>query len=115
MTRSCRICQENFLDSDRVVFNTRESFVFKPAHVEDTVNAAKVSADELRDSRKEYTRVEVATNFVYWKDDLELPRESWNFRHQDCEPTHTGAGPAGAHPRTKHAARFARGIARRGM
>ncbi len=112
--RTCRICQENFEDNERVIFNSRISFVCKPAHVLDTVNAAKVSPEELAESRKEYTRTEVATHFVDWKNNLELPTESWNFRHEFCEPSRTGAGPSGSHPRSKHHLRYARGIARKG-
>jgi hypothetical protein len=106
MTPKCAYCQNEFMDNDRVVFSHKETFVFKPAHVPDTVNAARVSPEELRESRAEHLKTAVVNTFCDWGK-ATIPEDAFNFRHQWCEPQRTGAG-AGAHAVTKHAIRFGR-------
>lgn len=109
--QKCAYCHNGFNDNDRVVFSHRDTFIFKPLDIEDTVNAAKVSAEELRESRKEYLRTAIGNTFCDWGKAV-VPEGAFNFRHQWCEPMRTGAG-AGAHAVTKHSIRFNRAAAGR--
>ena len=106
----CAICREDFAENDRLVFNKKETFVFKPADVPDTVNAAKVSSDELLESRKEHLRTEVATVFhLYGR--AEIPDVAFNVRHVRCGLQDTAAGYV--HPLLKHSIRYQRSAVRR--
>ena len=102
----CQICKNDLQENDRVIFSHKETFVFKPASEPDTVNAAKVSPEELRESRKEFTRIAVVNTFCDWGK-ATLPDDAFYFRHQWCEPVRTGTG-GNAHPINKHAVRFSR-------
>lgn len=107
------------MDNDRVIFSHKETFVFKPAHVNDPevyemkngrqvkVNlAATQSPEYMRELRKKHLRTAVVNTFCEWGKAI-LPDDAFNFRHQWCEPIRTGAG-VGAHAVTKHAIRFNR-------
>ncbi len=91
-----------------MIYSHKETFTFKPAEVPDTVNAAKVSPEELAASRAEHTRTAVVNTFSVWGQAGVAP-EAFYFRHQWCEPVRTGAG-AGAHPVGKHGIRFGRAM-----
>ncbi len=107
----CSVCRNDLMDGDKVVYNHRETFVFKPAHVPDTVNPAKVSQEELLESRKEHTRSEVATTYAtYGK--AQIPDLAFGTRHVACLQV-TGAS-GGAHPLNKHHMRYSRTMQRRG-
>ena len=106
---NCVRCHNEFVENDRVIYNTRETFVFKPADVPDTVNPAKVTPAELAESRKEHLRTAVASVFVDWGK-AQVPDGAFNFRHQWCEPIRTGSGAGNAHAVNKHAIRFGRAM-----
>jgi hypothetical protein len=107
----CSVCRNDLEEGDKIVYNHRETFVFKPAHVKDTVNPAVVSQGELLESRKEHTRTEVATTYGdYGK--AQIPDLAFGIRHVAClQPTGSSAG---AHPINKHHARYQRTMMRRG-
>lgn len=92
------------------MFNKKETFIFKPADVPDTVNPAKVTPAELMESRKDYTKTSIATVFQIWGK-ADVPEGSFNFRHLHCGVTRTGHGPPGALMQ-KHAIRFNRSMDR---
>ncbi len=82
----CQICKDDLVDGDRVIFSHKETFVFKPADVPDTVNPAKVSVSELAESRKEYLKTTIANTFCDWGK-AAVPEDAFYFRHQWCEPS----------------------------
>lgn len=92
--RKCAICHGEFDDNVRVIYSSRETFVFKPAHVPDTVNPALVSPAELEASRRENPdnlKTAVVNTFVDWGKAV-IPEGAFHFRHQWCEPQKTGSG-----------------------
>lgn len=124
---NCAICHDALEQNDRVMFNKRETFIFKPADVPDVkifqpdgrggvreVNAAAVlTPDALAESRKDYMKTVMATVYaIVGKDPL--PEDAISVRHVHCGVPHTAAIHTGAHPVTKHAIRFSRGIKRSG-
>ncbi len=111
LKKDCQICHNELIEGDRVIFSHKETFIFKPADVPDTVNAARVSPEELAESRKDHTRTAVVNTFVDWGK-ATIPQDAFYFRHQWCEPVRTAAG-GGAHPVNKHAVRFTRGMVKR--
>ncbi len=124
MIRSCGYCKEQFEDHDRVIYSTRETFIFKPADVQDEpvviqgkhgpqeVSAAAVlSPEALKEQRKAHLRTAIVNVFVDWGK-ADVPEGAFNFRHQWCEPQRTGANGS-LHPVNKHAARFNRSMPRR--
>lgn len=110
---NCAICHDAFEENDRVMFNKRETFIFKPADVSDTINAATATPEELAESRKDYTKTVMATVYAIMGKDP-LPGDAISVRHVHCGIPHTAAIHTGAHPVTKHAIRFSRGIKRGG-
>ena len=123
----CAVCHEPLEIDDRVVFNKRETFIFKPANVDDVkiyqpdgkggvreVNAAAVlSPDALAETRKDYKKTELATVYARFGKEP-LPEGAINVRHAQCGVHRTGAALTGAHPLSKHSIRFSRGIKRGG-
>jgi hypothetical protein len=111
------VCQQEIVDKDRVVYNHRETFVFKPANVPDIEistpgaggveilrpGAAVLSPEELRESRKQYTRTEVATTYGV-SGEVEIPEGAFGLRHQDCVRV-TGS-TMNRHAQNKHAVRW---------
>jgi hypothetical protein len=108
---NCAICHEEFQDNERVIFSSRETFIFKPAGIPDIVNPANVSTDELRDSRKEHLKTAVVNTFCDWGK-AQIPENAFHFRHQGCEPQRTGASNS-LHPVNKHSIRFRSAKAKR--
>jgi hypothetical protein len=104
---NCTTCQEEFLEGERITANVKETFIFKPAHVPDTVNPATVSQEELLESRKEHTRTAIATIYAT-VGKASLPEGAFNPRHLHCGVLRTAEGINGAHPVMKHSIRFAR-------
>jgi hypothetical protein len=107
--RKCAICHNDLMDTDRVIFSHKETFVFKPADVPDIVNPAKVTPAELAESRKEHLRTSVVNTFCDWGK-ATLPADAFNFRHQWCEPVRTASGVGNVHAVNKHAIRFGRAM-----
>ena len=108
---NCQICGVGFYDGERITFNKQETFIFKPADIKDTVNAAKVSPEELTESRKKHLKTEVATVFhLFGK--APIPEGAFNLRHATCGVSKT-AGVNGTHPLLKHSIRYQRSIHRR--
>lgn len=107
-TMKCAICKNDFVDKERVIFSSRETFVFKPAHVPDApgINPARMSPQELTESRKDHLRTEVVNTFCDW-DKADVPPGAFHFRHQWCEPVRTGASGS-VQGINKHAIRFGR-------
>lgn len=109
----CSVCRNDLVDGEKIVYNHRETFVFKPAHVADkeTINPATASQAELLESRSEHTRTEVATTYGdYGK--AQIPDLAFGVRHVAClQPT---GSTTGAHPANKHHARYSRTMMRRG-
>ena len=106
MNETCVYCHNGFHDNDRVIFSHRETFVFKPADVPDTINPAAATPAELAESRKDFQRTTVVNTFVDWGK-ASIPADAFSFRHQWCEPQRTGATGA-IHHVNKHAIRFNR-------
>lgn len=104
---NCVMCHEDFEDGERIIANVKETFIFKPANVPDTVNPAKVSDAELLESRKEHVRTEVGTVYAT-VGKATLPEGAFNLRHLHCGILRTAQASNGAHPVLKHAIRFAR-------
>lgn len=116
----CQICRNEFVDTDRVIFSHRDTFVFKPADVPDApvirqrkdgtfheVSAAAVlSPHALAQSRAEHLRTAVVNTFGDWGK-MTIPEGAFYFRHQWCEPQRTGSAGS-LHPVTKHSIRFGR-------
>lgn len=115
----CQICHNKFIDTDRVIFSHRDTFVFKPANVQDPevfemkngvqvkVNlAAAQSPEYMRELRKEHLRTAVVNTFGDWGK-MTIPEGAFYFRHQWCEPQRTGSAGS-LHPVTKHSIRFGR-------
>ncbi len=107
----CQICHCPLVSTDRVIFSHKETFIFKPADVPDTVNAAQVSPAELAESRKDHLRTAIVNTFVDWGK-ATIPQDAYYFRHQWCEPVRTGDSGS-AHPVNKHGIRFGRAAAGR--
>ena len=117
---NCSICHIYFMDNDRVIFSHRETFVFKPAHVQDepvirqkpdgTIQevsaAATLTPQALAYMRKDHQKTAIVNTFCDWGK-AQLPEGAFHFRHQWCEPSQTGAGPGGT-PANKHMIRFSR-------
>ncbi len=122
---NCSVCRNELQNGERVVYNHRETFVFKPANVPDVPMtrrvgdrvlpvpaAAVLSPQELLESRKEHTRTEVATSYILFGA-TEIPAMAFGVRHQDCvQRTGSGTGGAGVN---KHSIRWQRGQAGRKM
>jgi hypothetical protein len=104
---NCATCHEEFLDGERITANVKETFIFKPADIRDTIKAAEASPDELRESRKDYTRTAVATIYATYGR-ATLPEGTFNPRHMRCGVIRTGEAHSGTHALTKHEIRFAR-------
>lgn len=122
---NCPICYQDYQPGDRLVANKTETFVFKPATVEDvpifTVDqhgnprevsaGASLSPDELRELRKDHQKTEVATLFLTYREG-ELPNNIFNVRHAFCAVQKTAGVGGTHHPLVKHAIRFQRNIRR---
>lgn len=80
---TCAICRKVFAKGDRIVANSMETFVFKSATVLDTVNPAKVSREELLESRKEHKKTEMATTFITY-DGGRLDGRYFSQKHVEC-------------------------------
>ena len=104
---NCVSCHEEFEDGERIIANVKETFVFKPADVPDTINAAEATPEELLESRKEHTRTAVGTMYAT-VGKATLPEGAFNLRHLHCGILRTAQASNGAHPVLKHAIRFAR-------
>lgn len=110
----CAICHVPLEKNDRVVFNRHETFICKPAHVQDEpgINPALLTPDELAESRKDHKRTALATVYASYGIDP-LPESVINVRHVYCGVQKTGESHSGAHPVTKHAVRYSRMMPRR--
>lgn len=104
---NCADCKLEFVDGERITANVKETFIFKPANVPDTINAAAATPEELRESRKEHMRTAVATVYATMGK-ATLPEGAFNLRHVRCGVLGTGQSSNGAHPIMKHDIRFAR-------
>lgn len=104
----CAQCGNELELDNRFMFNKRETFVFKPAHVQDQmgIRAAAISPEELRESRKEHLKTEIATVYATWGKEP-VPEGAWNFRHVACGVVRTGSAD-NLHPAQKHQIRFSR-------
>ena len=104
---NCTICREEILPDQRVASILMQTFIFKPADVPDTVNAARVSPDELQKSRKDYTRTALAAVFtIYGR--VPIPEGAFNTRHTLCMVERTASTSTELRPMLKHAIRYQR-------
>lgn len=110
--KTCALCHLEFQEGDKVVADSCETFIFKPAEIPDKVNPARVTPDELRTSRKDYKKTVIGKQFVTYHADTEYPN-AFNFRHVVCDVQRTGAMSNQVHPLVKHAIRYNRSFARK--
>lgn len=116
---NCQGCHQPIEGKDPIIYGVRETFVFKPADVEDEpaiidgkdgpreVNAAAIlSPDALRESRKDHLRQEIAT--VFSSANEPLREGAFNVRHSWCAQQVQSTGSIRPHPIYKHAIRFQR-------
>jgi hypothetical protein len=104
---NCVDCKVEFVDGERITANVKETFVFKPVDVPDTINAAKATPEELLESRKDHLRTAIATIYAT-VGKATLPADAFNPRHVYCGVLRTAQVSNGAHPLVKHSIRFAR-------
>lgn len=105
---NCAICREGFIHGDRLVANSMETFLFKPASVDE--KTYKLSEDAM--VRQGYKKTEMATQFITF-DETRPPEDVFNVRHALCSVQRTGTVLNGVHPIAKHAIRYQRSILRR--
>ncbi len=125
--KKCAGCFQEFVNGDKLVAYSMETFVFKPAHIEDPevfekkedgtmvkVNLAAVKdPDYLRELRKEHQKTERATHYITYQEDQPLPSNLFNIRHVICSIMRTGAATNRNHPLVKHSVRYGRAALRR--
>ena len=105
---TCGRCHRELERKDRVVANVKQTFVFKPSDVPDTVHPAQASPGELLESRKDFTKTEMATVYMDYGD-APAPDGAFNIRHAACDVPATGSNPF-----VKHGIRYSRGQFKRG-